>query len=318
MEREKFILPAQEKPKLTETQERLEKLFELKKQYQEQVKALLETQVIEILPQASEKAGKGILGMYDINGKECPIPTYDEILKRIEANAELLEKKRAQGFTELLLVPFGMKLSELVDRGKDLLRQKSRNGMLQGTDGEKFPFNDINPIYYRDEFIDVDVKGDLIYEIKKYHPLDHGGKTKAELIKENNGWKIMLLEDMPDLSDLENSKEIAGRKPFKLGQSAKEYLSSQRVYFMYEGEQFTTPEDNLTYLIVHLQNTDQVIDDINRITCLNAGSFLKKPTHAKLILPSLRWFKDTGTLFLQSERSDSINNEFAVRSTVKI
>ncbi|MCX6744902.1 MAG: hypothetical protein NTX82_05240, partial [Candidatus Parcubacteria bacterium] len=105
---EKFIMPKTEQPKRSETQERLEKLFELKKQYQEQVKALIATGVIELLPET------GKYGVYDIKGKECPIPSYDEILKRMEAKAEMLEKKREQGFTHLQLVPIGTPLSFLI------------------------------------------------------------------------------------------------------------------------------------------------------------------------------------------------------------
>ncbi len=84
MQLEKFIPTKIEQPKLSATQERLENLFELKKQYQEQVKALIATGVIELLPET------GKYGVYDINKKECPIPTYDEILKRMESKAELL------------------------------------------------------------------------------------------------------------------------------------------------------------------------------------------------------------------------------------
>ncbi|MCX6743985.1 MAG: hypothetical protein NTX82_00475, partial [Candidatus Parcubacteria bacterium] len=112
---EKFVMPKIEKPKLSETQERLEKLFELKKQYQEQVKALIATGVIELLPET------GKYGVYDINGKECPIPSYDEILKRMELKEKMLTKKKEQGFGKLLLVPIGTPLSFLIDRTRDLI-----------------------------------------------------------------------------------------------------------------------------------------------------------------------------------------------------
>jgi hypothetical protein len=277
MEREKFIPPKIEKPKLSETQERLENLFELKKQYQEQVKALLETQVIEILPESSEKAGKGVLGMYDINNQECPIPSYEEILERMEKNAELLEKKREQGFTELLLVPIGTPLSFWVDRTRDLIVKKHRQGKLLGTDGQKLELDENQPVYVDDIYKDADKSGDLVYYPKKFDKANHGGKTKEELIEETGGWQIELIEDLPDLPAENKGKTIKGRKQLEASQSPEQYLEKVQRDKQYGGEALSTPEAQLSYFMQYLQKHDQVIDDWDGQGkgCWNVGAYFK-------------------------------------------
>jgi len=274
---EKFIVPKMEQPKRSETQEKLEKMFELKKQYQEQVKALLETQVIEILPESSEKAGKGVLGMYDINNNECPIPSYDEILKRLEAKAELLEQKREQGFTELLLVPIGTSLSFLIDRTRDLIVKKHKQGKLLGTDGQKLELRENEPVYVEDEYKDADVSDDLVYYPQKFDHANHGGKTKEELITETGGWQIEMIENMPDLPAENKGKKVGGRKQIEANQSPEQYLKTIQTDKHYEGEQFTTPEAQLSYFMQYLQKYNQVIDDWQGQGkgCWNAGAYFK-------------------------------------------
>lgn len=89
-----------------------EKKLELRKQYEEQVKIMEHYNILVELKDGQ----KGIIG---INGKEYPIPSLGEISKRMldtKENRELLKKKVEQGFTQLLVVPFGMSLDELIGK----------------------------------------------------------------------------------------------------------------------------------------------------------------------------------------------------------
>ncbi len=316
MERERFIYQKPEQPKLSEPQEKLEKMFELKKQYQEQVKALLETQVIEILPESSDKAGKGVLGMYDINNNECPIPSYEDILKRMEKNAEFLAKKREQGFTELLLVPIGTPLSFLIDRIRDLIVKKHKQGKLLGTDGKKLELNENEPVCVNDIYKDADKTGDLVYYPQKFDKEDHGGKTKEELIAETGGWQIELIEDMPDLPAEGKGKTFAGRKQIEANQSPEEYLETQQTNKQYEGEQFTTPESQLSYFMQYLQKHNQVIDDWQGQgkTCWNAGAYFK----GSGLVPDGDWNRSAKQFYLHRNRPDARGGNDAARSSVII
>ena len=49
------------------------------------------------------------------------MPSYQEIRDLIREKKDVLEKKAEQGFTKLLIVPFGMKLDDLVEKYKELL-----------------------------------------------------------------------------------------------------------------------------------------------------------------------------------------------------
>jgi len=302
---EKFIPPKIEQPKLTEIQERLEKLFELKKQYQEQVKVLIATGVIELLPET------GKYGVYDVKGKECPIPSYDEILKRMEINSELLEKKREQGFGKLLLVPIKTPLSFLIDRTQDLIIKKHKEGKLLGTDGTKLELDKNMPIYVDDIYKDADVKGDMVYFPKKFDKQNHGGVTKAEL---EEAWDIMLIEDQPDLPA--KGKEIKGRKQFDAGSSPEQYLKTIQTDKQYEGEQFTTPEAQLIYFMEYLQRNNQAIDDMDGKGkgCLNAGAYFK----AAGLVPYADWIRIVKRFDMYGCFPDNRRDVYAVRPSVII
>ena len=59
------------------------------------------------------------------------MPSYQEIRNLIREKKDVLEKKAKQGFTKLLIVPFGMKLDDLVGKYKALiLRHKAENKLL--------------------------------------------------------------------------------------------------------------------------------------------------------------------------------------------
>jgi len=307
---EKFIMPKIEQPKLTKTQERLEKDFELKRQYQEQVKTLIATNVIELLPDS------GKLGMYDINNQECPIPDYEEILKRLEAKAELLEKKRKQGFTELLLVPIGTPLSFLIDRTRDLIVKKHKQGKLLGTDGQKLELDENQPVYVDDEYQDADIKGNIVYFPQKFDKANHGGKTKEELIKETGGWQIEIIEDMPDLPAEEKGKAVGGRKQLEANQSPEQYLKKIQSDKQYEGEALSTPEAQLSYFMQYLQKHDQAIDDWQGKgkACWNAGAFFKGAG----LVPCGGWDQDGRRFYLNGDGPDNHYDGSAVRPAVII
>jgi len=307
---EKFIMPKIEQPKLTKTQERLEKDFELKRQYQEQVKTLIATNVIELLPDS------GKLGMYDINNQECPIPDYEEILKRLEAKAELLEKKRKQGFTELLLVPIGTPLSFLIDRTRDLIVKKHKQGKLLGTDGQKLELDENQPVYVDDEYQDADIKGNIVYFPQKFDKANHGGKTKEELIKETGGWQIEIIEDMPDLPAEEKGKAVGGRKQLEANQSPEQYLKKIQSDKQYEGEALSTPEAQLSYFMQYLQKHDQAIDDWQGKgkACWNAGAFFKGAG----LVPNGIWNQYNRRLYLRRCAPGIPGDDNAVRPAVII
>ncbi len=235
-----------------------EKTFELKKQYNEQIDTLKKAGLIEQLP-------SGEMGFVDINGQPRRIPTYEEILERVEAKKEFVEKKKEQGFTQLLLVPFGMKLSDMAEKAKELILKKHRQGKLKGTNGDELELNEDQPFWLAEEYkggeVDIGEDSDLVYFPEKYDQENHGGKTKKEIIEKTDGWDIMFIEDLSDLPAEGKGKEVGGRKQLEANKTPEQYLKKMKEDEQYAGESGMTPEAELAYFMHYLQKNNQVIDD---------------------------------------------------------
>ena len=102
----------------------IERKLDLKHQYESQRRVLESAGILERLPSGNQ-------GIHGIDGKAYPMPSYQETRGLIREKREVLEKKAEQGFTKLLVVPFGMKLDDLVGKYKALiLRHKAENKLL--------------------------------------------------------------------------------------------------------------------------------------------------------------------------------------------
>jgi hypothetical protein len=234
----------------------------------------------------------------------------------MEANAEMLEKKREQGFTELLLVPIGTPLSFLIDRTRDLIVKKHKQDKLLGTDGKKLELDEEQPVYVADEYKDADVSGDLVYYPQKFDKANHGGMTKEELINATGGWRIELIEDLPDLPAEKKGKTIKGRKQFEAGQSPEEYLEKIKTDKQYKGEQLSTPEAQLSYFMQYLQKHDQVIDDWEGQGkgCWNAGSYFKGEGG----VPLATWARNRQRFYLYWNNPYRHYDRYGVRGSVSL
>ena len=87
---------------------------ELEKQYQAQKEIFQKTGILERL-------SNGELGIKGIDDQEYPFPELPDIFKMMRENKEVLKIKSEQGFKNLLITPFGMKLDDLADKYEQLL-----------------------------------------------------------------------------------------------------------------------------------------------------------------------------------------------------
>jgi len=92
---------------------------ELKEQYESQREILENVGILE-------KLTNGEMGIRGIDNKEYSFPSYKEISKRIRENKEMLKTKVEQGFNQLLIVPFGMKLDDLIEKYKEVILKHYR------------------------------------------------------------------------------------------------------------------------------------------------------------------------------------------------
>jgi hypothetical protein len=126
--------------KMAELSEKLhpfERVLNLREQYESQREILQRTGILE-------KLSSGEMGIKGIDGKEYAFPTYQEMTKRMRENKEMLKTKIEQGFIKLLIVPFGMKLDDLIEKYKEVLWRHYKERKLFATmnnpnDQPKFP-----------------------------------------------------------------------------------------------------------------------------------------------------------------------------------
>src|SRR3989339_953616 len=140
--------------------------YHLKEQYTTQVTLLEQVGIL--------KEGV-ILG---IDGNKYPIPTLEQIAIRLFERRETLKTKHDQGFTKLLLVPFGMSLDTLQETLKQFLLDYKQSHPT-------FELNTNEPLWTWDEYQGADI-GDppnLVYYSQSFTKEGHGGKTKIEILE---------------------------------------------------------------------------------------------------------------------------------------
>ena len=272
LERFEHLLVKKELWKNKEALEYAEEFYHLEKQYTSQV---------ELLEQVGILKEGTITG---IDGNIYPIPTLEQIATRLFERREDLETKHDQGFTKLLIVPFGMSL--------DVLRETFKQFLLSYKKAHRtFRLDTNTPLWTREKYRGADMEDspNIVYHPKSFTQEGHGGKTKMEILKTHYklptltqssfpGWTIHLLQPSdPSNPDslgfvtipLEGKGTVQGdkipRPSLEAGKTAEEYLSLLQAsqydpsspYFQESG---FTPEDWIIAFMTHLQETGEPLD----------------------------------------------------------
>ncbi|OGD32022.1 hypothetical protein A3C91_01535 [Candidatus Azambacteria bacterium RIFCSPHIGHO2_02_FULL_52_12] len=299
---------------------------ELEKQYQSHQEILKKTGILERfstggepgLPRSSPETM--VWGIKGIDNKEYPFPSFETILRLMRENKEVMREKQAQGFTRLLITPFGMKLEDLAETYKQAVLKHHREGTLFYTrkdpkdetealepvalhdDCETNP--DHAPLWVWDTYNNADTTGALVYHPQEFSRKNHRGTTKRELLTSAGGWHIQLIEDLPNIPRKDQGKTIGGRprldtagssitpyiKQGKTVPSPQEYLTALHQDPRYRHEHGMTPEDQLAYAILHLEQTNQVIDNYqgNGSISYQLGAYFP----ASGAVPYACWYRD--------------------------
>jgi len=249
--------------KLPEYLQETERRYNLTEQYDTQV-SLLER--IGVLKDGA------IIG---IDGKEYPIPTLEQITSRLLEREGELRFKRDQGFTKLLLVPFGMSLDDLCKILKQFLLSR-----------KKFESPDINEDY---EGADMGNPPKIVYNPKPFGS-HYEGQTKLQILEAQAdsldpfsfpGWRIHLFqpsnpEDLHSSGFASIPRQGQGRlygketpRPdIEAGKTHDQYLSAleraqknSSVMHYYHGESGLTPEDWILAFMTHFEETHTYLDD---------------------------------------------------------
>lgn len=281
-------------------------LTSLKDQWDYNVSALAQTGILETF---TESYTRGIRGL---DGKEYPVPEPEEIQARLEANREMLDQKLEQGFTKLLLVPFGLPLSKLTLRFKQLIERKFQEGKLTSTDGTKLDLDTNQPLYQYEEW----TEDKLFYNIQKFDTKDHGGHTKTEILSTpNQGWQILLIEPDLEIPAKGNGQTKANRKQLEAGLSALDCLKLTQTDPNYQNETGFTPEAEVTLMLQMLQNDNQVINDYS-----GKGKFARcfSSMFASGRVPGAYWDRGYRRAYLCDDYSGNRNDIAGSRSSVRV
>lgn len=316
--------------KLAELYQQIEELYESKKELESSFQEQYKSQV-EVLKKAGilQELKSGQLGVKGIDGKEYPLPAEQDVAKRIEANKELVERKQEQGFTKLLIVPFGMKLDDLIEAYKQRILDHSQKGKLFATKKEEddktehrapLALDKDQPVWVWDEYEGADVNGKLVYRPKQFSK-KHQGKTKQEILKEEGGWQIMFVEDMPNIPREGKGETAKGRKQFEANDTPNEYLKTlnnaeTKKTDPHNGEKGMTPEEQIIYAITHLEETDEVVDDWqgNGSVSYQIGAYFPSSGY----VPSAYWDRDYRQAYLGGSNPDFRDDDYGVRPAVRI
>jgi hypothetical protein len=235
----------------------VERKLDLKGQYESERRILEGAGILEHLPSGDQ-------GVHGIDGKAYPMPSYQEIRVLIREKGDILEKKAEQGFTKLLIVPFGMKLDDLVKKYKALLLKHKAKGKLFATKendtdpDEPLDLNMSEPVWVWDQYEGADENGKLVYDPKEFSE-SHGGKTKAQILADlgvadtlSPAWRIVMIEADSNIPRAGKSKPLGGRARIEAKKTPNEYIEMIGKN-QYQNESGTTPEEWLMQAIITLE-----------------------------------------------------------------
>ena len=296
---------------LYEARQFAEKL-RLKEQYESQVKCLTGTGILEFLSKSQR------MGIKDILGQEQPIPAYEDILNKLDnpETRKLLETKSEQGFTKMIFVPFGAKISQLIASYKEVLLKHHQAGTLKATNGDTLELDENEPVWTWDKYQQADENGKLVYYPKQFDKTKHQGLTKKQLVNQGEAWQIILVEDLPDLPAENQGKTLNQRKQLEANQTPKDYLKTIQTNTTYQSEQGLTPESWLAYALTQLEEANQVIDDWDG---QGKASFLINSYFPESDgVPDASWNRDYRQANLDRDGPDSRSGDFGCRVGVRI
>ncbi len=233
-----------------------EKLIE--KGYKSQIKSLQEINFLET------KDGK--IGHVDILGVFRELPT-EEAIKNHFLSLPNIRQKIAQGFTRLLIVPFGSSIENLLCKTGELILKHSAVKKLLSEDGTVLSVDMEEPAYMFDDYHEREDSSEIVYYPTSFDLNNEGGKTKAELLSKVSkyspfpGYHVLLISEDTQLSRLHEGEEQAGRSQLESNMSSIEYLGLLNSDPAYAGEFGLTPEDWLTLFSTKLNQTNRVIGD---------------------------------------------------------
>ncbi|MCI0457793.1 MAG: hypothetical protein L0Z62_12565 [Gemmataceae bacterium] len=229
----------------------------------------------------------GQTGITAIDGQFYPLPALPQIEAAL--STKRLQQKIAQGFDQLLLVPFGLTLGSLLDAWRGALRRNEH--LLEvygGLDREQTSVWVWKGGYGPRDGQGPDEDGRLVYFPQRFAP-DHGGQTRGMLLAaDRGGFDIVLVEGaLAEIPLRGQGRTLAGRAQVETGRMPQEYLVS-----LPAGEVGWTPEIYIAASLTSLERGGRPLD-AETLTYLT-GAYLPAPGN----VPSAYWSSDGRQAYL--------------------
>lgn len=191
----------------------LEKL-QLEKQYYDQLDILYESGLFD---KSLDKSNA--YPVIERFGEKHVMPSWETIKRMLCKNKKMLLEKCEQGFTKMLIVPFGYDLNKLGKKFKEKVEEFDKaatedSGGLKDANGDRVVF---------DRFADdypVDVGFPWHDESMRYYPKEYSedsGLSKEEAIRKFGAWQICFMEDLKAVPAL--GTVIGGRQQIDINNS---------------------------------------------------------------------------------------------------
>ncbi|HBK33729.1 TPA: hypothetical protein DEP34_01430 [Candidatus Uhrbacteria bacterium] len=252
-----------------------------------------------------------------MDGKEYPVPTMEQIAEQLYRDREKFSAESDQGFRKILLVPFGMSLQTLLGTFENFLLSFQRSHPDFGTHTDSFLYGQSDKLFGG---ADGGMFPKLVYYPRFFDGKKHGGKTKAQILKEQAtsassfpGWHILLFQpSSAEGQDQDFPKGIAlvprrekKSDSFKIEEGVRDYLAPIRAasldphspHFFKPG---LTVEDWLIAFMTHLKETeepmDNSLDDDGSVASLPGAFF---PSLA--LAPFALWYGDIQQVYLSAD-----------------
>ena len=276
-------------------------------QYEEQFQILDDTGIVERLSNGK----RGIVG---VDGTEYVTPTPTEVEQQVAERAEVLERKHAEGFTKLLVVPFGMPLERLTTAYGESIKEAHAQGKLLDVNGEPLELDTNEPVWTWDEMKGVDVDGRLVYQPKEFTD-SHDGLTKTELLQAERvtpGWQVVLVEDLGNLPKEGEGKTIDDRPQLITGRSPEDDLSELQTNSIYDEEVGLTPEAYFMLALTKLREDGRIPDTDTGTNLL--GAWLPGQRE----VPYAYWYRGLRQAGLYAVEPDNALDNWGPRSAVRV
>ncbi len=232
-----------------------------------------------------------------IDGNRYPLPAFEDILERMQTPG--MHLKLAQGFDTLLLVPFGLRLEQLLDAWRKGLQRNAAT--LRGVGR----FNEQEPLWVWDGY----QREPLVYEPRSFTGNRGGGRTKEEMLAgSGRGWDVLLVEgDLQNLPREGQGQTVGPRRQPECGRAPDVYLCD-----LLPGEFGLTPEAYIIQFLDALERRGQVLD--TETFSYLTGAFLP----ASRGVPGACWGPGVGRVILYGDVPGYRLADYGARAAVRV